>query len=51
MIVPLLREYPDEYTTREPAGYTNIVMKQDAEVVDVAESDILYLFDYERKTQ
>lgn len=32
--VPLLREIPEGYLSREPDGYTNIVRREDAEVVD-----------------
>jgi hypothetical protein len=31
-IVPLVREVDDCYLSREPAGYINIVRKQDAEI-------------------
>lgn len=34
-LVPFLREEHDVYLSREPAGYTNIVSKADAEVVTV----------------
>lgn len=33
--VPYVRTYEDCYLSREPAGYTNIVKLQDAEIVDV----------------
>lgn len=42
-VVPFLREEATEYLSREPAGYTNIVKKQDAEVVDAPLCEILYL--------
>lgn len=32
--VPLLREYPDCYMSREPEGYANIIKKYDAEIVE-----------------
>jgi hypothetical protein len=32
--VPLLREYDDCYMSREPAGYANIVRKEDAKLVE-----------------
>jgi hypothetical protein len=34
-IVPFLREYINEYISLEPAGYTNIVRKCDAEKVEM----------------
>ncbi len=30
---PILREVQEGYMTREPAGYLNIIYKQDAEVI------------------
>lgn len=33
--VPFVREESDCYLSREPAGYTNIVKKQDARIVHV----------------
>lgn len=33
-LVPFLREEPDVYLSREPAGFVNIVRKADACVVD-----------------
>jgi hypothetical protein len=32
--VPLLREYDDCYMSREPAGFANIVRKEDAKLVE-----------------
>jgi predicted short-subunit dehydrogenase-like oxidoreductase (DUF2520 family) len=32
--VPLLREIPEGYLSREPAGFTNIVKREDAQVID-----------------
>lgn len=32
--VPLLREETEGYLSREPKGYTNIVRKEDAEIID-----------------
>lgn len=32
-----LREYPQEYLSREPAGYTNIILKTDSELVEVGD--------------
>ncbi|GBO88740.1 hypothetical protein [Marinobacter salsuginis] len=32
---PLLAEYSDEFKTREPAGYTNFILKTDCEVVEL----------------
>lgn len=32
--VPFLIEHPDCYMGREPAGYSNMVHKKDAEIVD-----------------
>lgn len=32
--VPFLREYSDYYMSREPAGYSNIVKLEDAEVIE-----------------
>ncbi len=37
--VPLLREYDDCYMSREPAGFANIVRKEDGQLV-VKEEDI-----------
>jgi len=37
-IVPYLREYTDEYMSREPAGYSNIVKTHDAIVVEIEEN-------------
>lgn len=34
-LVPFLREESDCFMSREPAGYTNIVLKADAELVPV----------------
>lgn len=34
-VVPLLRIEETEYLSREPAGYTNIVKKTDAIVIDM----------------
>lgn len=44
-IVPLLPrgETSREFLSIEPAGYTNIVMKYDCQVVDVPRDEILYL--------
>lgn len=47
--VPLVREEADGYVSREPAGYTNIVKKKDAAIVDVHPSQVLYLTPYERR--
>lgn len=33
-IVPFLREYDDCYMSREPAGFANIVRKEDAEIIE-----------------
>jgi predicted short-subunit dehydrogenase-like oxidoreductase (DUF2520 family) len=32
--VPLLREISEGYLSREPAGHTNIVKREDAQVID-----------------
>ena len=32
--VPFLREYDDCYMSREPAGYANIVRKEDALIIE-----------------
>lgn len=44
-VVPLLSRghTTTEFLSREPAGYTNIVKRVDAEEVDVPQEDILYL--------
>ena len=44
-IVPLIKdsESSTEYLSREPAGYSNIVLKKDAVVVDVPANLINYL--------
>lgn len=34
-VVALVREEPDCYWSREPAGYVNIVRKADAELIEV----------------
>ena len=42
-IVPFLRIDTDCYWSREPAGYSNIVLLQDAEVIEIADqSEIKY---------
>lgn len=33
-IVPFLREYDDCFMSREPAGYANIVRKEDALIIE-----------------
>lgn len=38
--VPFLYECVDCYMSREPAGYTNIVLKQDAEFVEVTDETV-----------
>lgn len=35
-IVPLLEIGVEEHLSREPAGYTNIVLVRDSEIVDVS---------------
>lgn len=32
--VEYVREYDAEYLSREPAGYTNIILKSDAELIE-----------------
>lgn len=32
---PLLREFADELKTREPAGYTNFVLRKDARIIEI----------------
>lgn len=39
--VPFLREFEDCYMSREPNGYSNVVRKEDAEVVDGPEQSLL----------
>jgi hypothetical protein len=41
-IVPLVRIFEEEYLTREPSGYSNIVKMYDAELVDVDPSEITF---------
>ena len=42
-IIPFLRQTPDRFWSREPAGYSNIVLLQDAEVVEITdETEIKY---------
>jgi len=41
--VPLLRDFGEEYLSREPSGLTNIVKKGDAIIVDIDPSGVLYL--------
>lgn len=36
-VVPFVREYPEDYMSLEPAGYTNIVHKYDAELIEIEE--------------
>lgn len=38
-LVAYVGEYENEYISKEPAGYKNIVLKTDAEVVDVTEEE------------
>lgn len=33
--VPYLREIDEGYLSREPAGYTNIVRREDGRVIDI----------------
>ena len=43
-IVPLLRIYSDgEFLSREPAGYSNIIRKGDAEIVDADPVEVKFL--------
>lgn len=35
--VPFIREESDCYLSREPAGYTNIVKKDDADIVEIVD--------------
>lgn len=37
--VPLLREHPDCYMSREPDGYANIVKREDAIIVEEESND------------
>lgn len=41
-VVPLLREIPEGYLSREPAGYSNVVKRQEAEVIEVSKEQKLY---------
>ena len=34
-VVAFVKEYDDCYMSREPAGYLNIVKKQDAEIIEI----------------
>jgi len=38
-VVAFVREYDDCYMSREPAGYLNIVKKQDAEIIEFLDSN------------
>jgi len=38
-VVTFVREYEDCYMSREPAGYLNIVKKQDAEIIELVVND------------
>jgi len=38
-VVAFVREYDDCYMSREPAGYLNIVKKQDAEIIEFSDSN------------
>lgn len=40
--VPYRSEEPDVFWSREPAGYTNVVRKSDAVVVDVPDDTQMY---------
>lgn len=40
--VPVAWEESDLFMSREPAGYRNIVKKQDAEIVHVSDNTELY---------
>lgn len=44
-IAPLLGESADEFISREPAGYSNIVRKTDCDIVDVEEGVTFYICD------
>lgn len=37
--VPFLYEDSNHYWSREPAGYSNIVRKKDAEIIEVSEHE------------
>jgi hypothetical protein len=39
--VPFLREFEDCYMSREPAGFSNVVRKEDAEVIDGPQQSLL----------
>lgn len=42
-VVPLLRQDSEYFWSREPAGYSNIILLQDARVIDIAdETEIKY---------
>lgn len=34
-VVPFVRFIDEEFLSREPSGYTNIVLKDDAELIDI----------------
>jgi hypothetical protein len=38
-VVAFVREYEDCYMSREPAGYLNIVKKQDAELIEFSSNN------------
>lgn len=42
-VVPFLRDAPDFYMSREPAGYSNIVRKTDGEIVEVEKGTKFYV--------
>jgi hypothetical protein len=39
-VFPLLATFRDEYKTREPAGYSNFIVKDDCKVVDMIEEAV-----------
>ena len=50
-LAPYVAVYTDCYMSREPAGYTNIIKHEDAELVIVDENDnILRTIDFDPKT-
>lgn len=49
-IVPLLQKGVNDHLSREPAGYTNMVLAKDCEVIDVQSvNDVLYAKPYDNR--
>lgn len=41
-VVPLVQHIPEGYLSREPAGYSNVVKRQEAEIIGVSKDQKFY---------